>query len=80
MKMDGILEVAVVGVPDEVSGELPKAFVVKREGINMTEEQVCKFLEPHVAPFKHLKGGVQFLKQIPKNAAGKVLRKELQSL
>jgi len=78
--MEGVADVAVVKVLDEVSGELPKAFVVKKGGADISEEQVCAFLEPHVAPFKHLKGGVQFLKQIPKNAAGKVLRKELKNL
>ncbi|XP_059481833.1 uncharacterized protein LOC132200407 [Neocloeon triangulifer] len=80
IKMDGIADVAVVGVPDEIAGELPKAYVVKKPGSNITEDEVCTFLEPHVANFKHLKGGVQFVNEIPKNAAGKVLRKNLKDL
>lgn len=79
-KMEGVADVAVVGVEDDVSGELPKAFVVKTPESRITEAQVIAFLEPRVAPFKQLKGGVQFVEYIPKNAAGKTLRKELKKL
>lgn len=79
-KIDGVADVAVVGVEDEMSGELPKAFIVKHPESNITEKQVASYLEPHVAPFKHLKGGVQFVQHIPKNATGKTLRKELKKM
>jgi len=78
--MIGILDVAVVGVPDEVSGELPRAFVVRKEDSEISEEDVMGYLEPHVAQHKQLKAGVRFVKHIPKNAAGKILRNDLKHL
>jgi len=79
-KMEGVADVAVVGVDSDVCGEVPKAFVVKTSESCITELQVVAFLEPHVASFKQLKGGVQFVQCIPKNAAGKTLRKELKKM
>nr|CAD7587074.1 unnamed protein product [Timema genevievae] len=44
LKHPSIEDAAVVGVPDEVSGELPKAFVVKKQGVDVTEEEIVKFV------------------------------------
>ncbi|CAB3379186.1 Hypothetical predicted protein [Cloeon dipterum] len=74
-----VLDVAVVGIPDEKSGELPKAFVV-RKSEQLSKESVVQFLEGKVAPYKYLKGGVQFVNAIPRSTAGKILRKDLKSL
>ena len=70
-------DAAVIGVPDVESGELPKAFVV-RHG-ELTSEDVIKFVARHVPPHKKLRGGVEFVDQIPKSASGKILRRELRS-
>lgn len=51
LKHEGIQDVGVIGIPDKLCGELPKAFVVKKPGINLTEEQVIKFLEGKLEEF-----------------------------
>uniref|UniRef100_A0A1B6DDZ7 Luciferin 4-monooxygenase n=1 Tax=Clastoptera arizonana TaxID=38151 RepID=A0A1B6DDZ7_9HEMI len=78
IQMSGIADVAVVGIPDVLSGEIPRAFVVLRPGFHITEEEIIAFVEPKVAPYKKLAGGVRFLDMIPRNPAGKVLRNELK--
>jgi 4-coumarate--CoA ligase len=80
IKMEGVADIAVVGVPDDRAGELPKAFIVRKPGSNITAEDVAKYLQPKVADYKQLKGGIQFLDAIPKSAAGKILRKDLRNL
>ncbi|XP_077991034.1 uncharacterized protein LOC144445369 [Glandiceps talaboti] len=72
-----IQDAAVIGVPDE-SGEVPKAFVVPKSD-KLTPENVIKFVEERVAPYKKLRGGVEFIDQIPKSASGKILRKLLKA-
>nr|CAD7392266.1 unnamed protein product [Timema cristinae] len=79
LKHPSIEDAAVVGVPDEVSGELPKAFVVKKQGVDVTEEEIVKFVEGQVSPHKKLRGGVTFVDSIPKTSSGKILRRELRS-
>jgi acyl-coenzyme A synthetase/AMP-(fatty) acid ligase len=78
--MDSIADVAVVGVADDRAGELPRAFVVRRPNCEITENDVKSFVADKVAPFKRLEGGVKFIKEIPKNASGKTLRKALKHL
>lgn len=56
-----IEEAAVIGVPDERAGELPKAFVVLRKGEQLGEEEVQKFVQGKVAEFKELKGKCRLL-------------------
>lgn len=79
-KMEGIADVAVVGVHDDRCGQLPCAYVVRRPNCDFTEDDVKNYLDDKVAPFKRLEGGVKFIKEIPKNAAGKILRKALKHL
>ena len=64
------------GVDDERSGELPRAFVV-RSSDDLTEQQVEDYVKGRVIEYKQLKGGVKFIKEIPKSASGKALRKQL---
>ena len=68
-------DVAVVGVPDVEAGELPKAFVVRRG--NVTAEEIEEFVATKVSPHKKLRGGVEFVDQIPKSPSGKILRRLL---
>lgn len=72
-----VLDSAVIGIPNASSGELPRAFIVTKNK-NLTEEDVKKFVASKVAEYKRLEGGVEFLDQIPKNASGKILRRELK--
>lgn len=74
-----VLEVAVVGIQHRESGEVPRAFVVKRHEV-VTEKDIVEFVAEKTADYKHLKGGVVFLDSIPKNASGKILRREVKRL
>ena len=65
------------GVDDERSGELPRAFVV-RSSDDLTEQQVENYVKGRVVEYKQLKGGVKFIKEIPKSASGKILRRLLR--
>jgi len=76
--LDGVTDVAVIGVADAKKGEAPRAYVVKgRE--ELTEEDVKSHVAGALSAHKHLAGGVQFVAQIPKSAAGKILRKDLKA-
>ena len=66
------------GVDDERSGELPRAFVV-RSSDDLTEQQVEDYVKGRVAEYKQLKGGVKFIKEIPKSASGKIQRRLLKN-
>ncbi|XP_072930595.1 uncharacterized protein [Epargyreus clarus] len=72
----GVFDAAVIGVKDPKSGERPKAFVVLNEGFKTSDEEIMKFVNERVAPYKKIKELV-FLESIPKNASGKILRRML---
>lgn len=72
-----IADAAVVGVPDERAGEVPRAFVVPTRR-DLSEEDIKKFVAAKVSEYKQLKGGVKFLSSIPKSPSGKILRRELK--
>ena len=75
----GIDDAAVVGVPDDRAGEVPRAFVVPRRP-DFSEEDVKSFVAAKVSEYKQLKGGVQFLTVIPKSPSGKILRRQLKGV
>ncbi len=73
-----IADAAVIGVRDAGSGEeVPKAFVVKKSGAELTEDEVMEFVAAEVTPYKKVRQ-VAFIDAIPKSAAGKILRKDLR--
>ncbi|XP_065873518.1 4-coumarate--CoA ligase-like 9 [Euphorbia lathyris] len=71
-----IEDAAVVPYPDEEAGQIPMAYVVRKAGSNLTEAQVMDFIAKQVAPYKKIRR-VAFINAIPKNPAGKILRREL---
>ncbi|ABG03329.1 AMP-dependent synthetase and ligase [Rubrobacter xylanophilus DSM 9941] len=74
-----VAEVAVIGVPHEKWGETPKALVVPREGQRLTREEVIEHCRKHLAGYKK-PTYVAFVEELPRNAAGKVLKRELRRL
>lgn len=72
-----ILDVAVIGIPDDSAGELPKAFVVRAPGTEIDEDAVKDFVREHVASYKQIRL-VEFVGEIPKSASGKILRRMLR--
>lgn len=78
MEIEGITDVAVVGVPDSLAGEVPKAYVVRKSGVNINEEDIQRWVNGKVAHYKKLVGGVKFIDAIPRNPSGKILRNELK--
>ena len=72
-----VLEAAVIGIPHPVYGEVPKAFVVLKEGKSMAEERIIDYCSQHLAKFK-LSAEVEFLEELPRNASGKVLKQTLR--
>jgi acyl-CoA synthetase (AMP-forming)/AMP-acid ligase II len=73
-----IADAAVVGVTDEEGEEVPKAFVVRQQGAELTADEVIEFVAGQVAPHKKVRQ-VEFIDAIPKSAAGKILRKDLRA-
>lgn len=73
-----IEDAAVIGVPGEGT-EVPRAYLVadKRK---ISEEDVKRLVADRLAPYKQLRGGVVYIKEIPRNAVGKILRKDLRDL
>jgi acyl-CoA synthetase (AMP-forming)/AMP-acid ligase II len=73
-----VAEVAVIGVPDSLRGELPKAFVVLKEGSKVTEDGLRYFCREHLAHFK-IPHYFEFMTLLPKNRAGKIDKEKLKA-
>ena len=72
-----VYEAAVIPVPDEKWGEVPKGLVVPKPGSNLTEEELIEFCRSRIAHFKCPRS-IEFLQSLPKTATGKVLKKGLR--
>jgi acyl-CoA synthetase (AMP-forming)/AMP-acid ligase II len=71
-----VADVAVIPVADEEAGEIPKAFVVKKPGVVITEDGIIDWVAQHVSPQKKVRR-VEFIDVIPKSLSGKILRRVL---
>ncbi|WP_180191016.1 AMP-binding protein [Acinetobacter sp. YH01006] len=70
-----ILECAVIGIDDEKSGQVPKAFIVKQDE-TLTQDEVMTYLKQQLTSYK-LPKYIEFVAGLPKSAVGKILRREL---
>jgi len=77
-RLDGVVESAVIGVPDERLGEVGKAYVVRRQGAALEADDVVAYLKERVANFK-VPREVEFVDALPRNLAGKILKRELRA-
>jgi long-chain acyl-CoA synthetase len=71
-----VMEVGVAGVPDEVKGEVPHAWVVLRPGQQVTAAELRAYCRERLAPYK-VPAHVEFRSELPKTMVGKVLRRAL---
>lgn len=76
-KHPAVLDAAVVGIPDASRGELPKAFIVLKEGAQATEKDLKRFCMQHMARYK-VPRLFSFESDLPRTPTGKVLKKELR--
>ncbi|XP_077971623.1 uncharacterized protein LOC144425811 [Styela clava] len=79
LKHHKVEDVGVIGISDTYAGELPKAFVVKKVD-NLTKDGVDAFVKGELVDYKQLRGGIEFVKKIPKSATGKIQRIELKKM
>lgn len=68
-----VLDVAVVGVADSARGEVPRAYVVRKDAANLGEEALLAHCRAQLAPYK-LPRSIAFVSELPKTASGKVQR------
>lgn len=72
-----VKEAAVVGVPHPYRGETVRAYVSLKEGFEVTEEELIQFCKERMADYKYPRE-IVFLKELPKTATGKFLRRQLR--
>ncbi|OPX32898.1 MAG: hypothetical protein B1H11_13410 [Desulfobacteraceae bacterium 4484_190.1] len=74
-----VLEVAVIGVPDEIKGQLPKALIVKKEGTSLTEEVLKRYAREYLAPYK-VPRIIEFVGNLPHTPQGKIAKGILREI
>jgi acyl-CoA synthetase (AMP-forming)/AMP-acid ligase II len=73
-----VSEAAVIGVPDETWGEAVKAVIVPKNGAKIDEQEIITFIRERIAGYKTPKS-VDVIAVMPRNASGKVLKKDLRA-
>ena len=76
-KMPGVRECAIIGIPDEKSGETVKAFIVRNDP-DMTTNDVIKYCRTYLTPYK-VPRQIEFISELPKSNVGKILRRALRT-
>ncbi len=77
MSLDSVKDCAVVGKKDPDAGEIPVAFVVPAEGVDIDAGELARSVNERVAPFKKIRQ-VHFVSEIPRSPSGKILRRVLR--
>jgi acyl-CoA synthetase (AMP-forming)/AMP-acid ligase II len=78
-RLDGVVECAVIGVPDQRLGEVGRAFLVTRPEAGLDEQTVIGYVREHLANFKSPRS-VRFVDALPRNAGGKVVKPLLREM
>lgn len=74
-----IIDAAVIGIRDESQAtEVPRAYVVKKPGTEVSAQEIIDFIRQNLASHKQLRGGVVFIDEVPKSPSGKILRKNIR--
>ena len=73
----GVNMAVVVGMPNDISGEVPKAYIVKKEGADVTEGELVKFCKERLSHYK-VPRSVEFVDGLPISSTGKILRRVLR--
>jgi long-chain acyl-CoA synthetase len=76
-RYESVAECAVIGVPDQMYGEIVKAFVVLKEGFSTTESDLLEHCRRQIAEYK-TPSEIRIVESLPKSATGKILRRVLQ--
>ncbi|HCS28090.1 MAG TPA: fatty acid--CoA ligase, partial [Spongiibacteraceae bacterium] len=77
--LDGVAQVAVIGVPRQQQGEVGMAFVVQKPGADLNRDSVVRYCAENLARYK-TPFYVEFVDSLPLNASGKVVKPELKAL
>ena len=78
-----IKDIAVIGIPDKIKGEVPLAFIVTVEenpNKQLIIDMIHNYVNQRVSEYKQLGGGIRIVESIPRTASGKILRKDLKTL
>jgi len=75
-QLDGVLENAVIGVPNEKWGEVGRAYVVLKDGANLDDQAIIDHCQSQLARYK-VPREVRMMEELPHNATGKVLKHQL---
>jgi acyl-CoA synthetase (AMP-forming)/AMP-acid ligase II len=78
LSLEGIAQIAVIGIPDQRLGEVGSAFVVPAPGVELTPEAVIAWARDHIANYK-VPRRVEIVDALPMNASGKVVKGELRA-
>lgn len=80
LKHPAIKEAAIIGVPHKVDVARARAFIVKRQNSNATEEDILSYMKIHVNPNKQITGGIVFVESLPTTPTGKIQKRGLVEL
>lgn len=78
--MDGVHIASVVGIPDDLVGDLIAAVVVKSVNSQVTANEIIQKVADSVTDFKNLRGGVYFVDELPLTPSGKVQKRKVKDL